>query len=204
MLGPKWSPDGRYLACLRRGSAPPEASWRLRRTRGSVLVLDARGEYRETLLADGLCRDLAFSPDSGKVAFIELREDEFGDLSTNVFRAADLSTGRVRELLSSRRRIEWIWAGSDALAVVTYDRLAVPTLSLHGLDGTSKTLTTAGDYHRLTPLEYEAPPGRVIYRATVGFSGDARTELWEVYPGQPAKPLAADDPAWKRHDGKDK
>ncbi|MBI3947364.1 MAG: hypothetical protein HY321_15680 [Armatimonadetes bacterium] len=195
---PQWSPDGRYLACVRKEDPPAKVPSRLRWRHGPILALDARSDFRPAFTADGLCTDPCSSPDSARLAFERVRKDEFGDYGTRDLCVADLSSGRVRELLSSRRRIEWVWASGEALAATTCDRYGVPTLSLLHLDGTRAPLVTARDYDRLTPLEYEARAGRVIYRATTGAS-DWRGELWEARSGRPAARLPADDPAHTRH-----
>jgi hypothetical protein len=180
---PEWSPDGRYLVCLSQTSVG-ERIGRPSYDHGVVNVLDARHGFRQ-VLKTGTVADMPVISQSGSmIAFVDRARDEFGDLDTYVLRAADIGSGKVRTIATSRRSIKFLWAGG-MIAVQTRDKYARPSLYLRSRDGArSVTLALDLDCYSLEPVVYVPKAHRIVYIAHKGNSSDDRpSELWAAEPG---------------------
>jgi hypothetical protein len=152
---------------------------------GRVLVLDSMNRFSAAMKIGGLIGTMEFSPGGGKIAYMEIEKDEFGDLEKYSIKVTDISTRKTRTLASGRMKPEFIWNGENRLVVTTYDSHAVPTLSLIGLDGSKTKLVTAKGYYRLTPIDYPTAHGRIVYESfTYGQAYIGDGDLWSVRPGE--------------------
>ena len=184
---PQWSDDGRLLACLRTETeASKDLPDSVQRSRGTVMVFDAGSGFKRVLAVGELAGKFALSPIGARVVFTELVKDEYGDFDSFVLRTADVRTGSVHDLLTNRREPVYAWAGDDALAVTTFDKYAVPALSLVGAAGGRPIqLLTARDFARFKPLAYLPMQRRVVYKASASVRDyDSPEELWAVEPGR--------------------
>ena len=181
---PQWSSDGRYLICVRRSSAAKKMGTRVSGLLGVVVVLDADRGFKTVLTTGELAGTIFLSPSNTRMAFVDRVKDEYGDLDNRALRVADLRTGRVQDIAVNRRKMYYMWVGDDALAVTTYDKYAVPTLSLIPATGGSGTrLVTAPSFARVEPAAYLPGRKRAVYTATAA-SSKTLTELWAVEPGR--------------------
>lgn len=164
-----------------------------------LLILDPAGHFSTTTQIGPLIMSNDFSPDGGKIAYIERMKDEYGDLELYVLKVMDISRHKVRTIAQGRRDPEFVWQSDKSLAVTTYDRYAVPTLSLMTLDGYVTKLLTARQYSKITPVGTPKVAGSVVYQSfTARQEADYREgDLWSVRPGgkpvlihsiQPMKP----------------
>ena len=185
-LAPEWSADGRFLICLKT-STPASEKLRdaVRRNHGTIIVLHAHSGFKPVLTAGKLAGYPTPSPTGTKIAFMELLQDEYGDFDNHSLQVTDIATGRIQKLLTNRREPLYIWAGDNTVAATTYDKYAVPTLSLVSLpDGTERQLVTARDFAGLEPLAYLSEQTRIIYKAAERLSDIEAEELWAVEAGR--------------------
>ena len=182
--GPAWSPDGRYLTLLQYTPALRNLTGRVPSDSGKLTVLDARRDFRAVLNSD-IVTVFLFSPDGAKVAYTERVKD--GDAYQRyALRVADLATGRIRDISIGSRRPRYAWAWGDTLAVTTFDKYAVPTLSLVDTQtGRAAKLVTDREANLLVAGHF-VPSGKLV-AYTVSRTRDemeSPQELWTVIPGR--------------------
>jgi hypothetical protein len=184
----QWSADGRYLACIAcrtPASLPSYVAMGV----GVVRVYDA-SSLKQVLSTARLASGAKLSPDGNRIAFVEIVRDEYGDYAKYDLRVADIRSGRVISIATNRREPKYAWAGNDRVSVVTYDRYAVPTLSMVDV-ATRKTTTlaTSREFARFEPVAYIASKQLVAYKASTGIEGEKPEELWAARPGGAPVPL---------------
>lgn len=151
-------------------------------SRGSYIVLDKSRDFKCVANFGRLAQNLGWSPDSRRIVFYDTVKDEYGDYAKYALSIVDIPSGRVKQLVVTRRKSDCVWFGNDAVAAVTYDKYHVPTLSLYGIDGKVTKLMTTVEYATVKPLSTPIVPGSVVYQGLKSV-GDAEGELWSVKPG---------------------
>jgi len=182
--GPEWSSDGRYLICICRSPAAKKMGTRVSDLLGIIVVLDADRGFKTVLTTGELAGTIFLSPSNARIAFVDRVRDEYGDLDNRALRVADLRTGRVQNIAVNRRKMYYMWVGDDALAVTTFDKYAVPTLSLiPATGGPAMKLVTTPQFARIDAAAYLPSRRRAVYTTTAA-SSESPTELWAVEPGR--------------------
>ncbi|HUV05974.1 MAG TPA: hypothetical protein VMX94_12830 [Armatimonadota bacterium] len=189
--GPVRSPDGRFLVLIcvqtRASKGLPES---IRNRVGTLVVLDGKRGFKRVFsgskLVEGLqSKSFQFSPAGGRIAFIELARDEYGGYDNTSLQVLDIESERVTTLVTGRRTPDFLWAGESAVAITTYNKFAVPTLSFVDLASLKATpLTTNPELSYMKPLAYIPTGRRVAYAASRHIPEEGPEELWAVEPGR--------------------
>ena len=182
----RWFSNGRYLICMRRLPHEPKnlpSSGRLSNP-GAVIILDPGKGAKPIRVFDRPVIGYLLSPSENRIAFIELAKDEYGDYENLSLNVADIRTGKINHLLTTRHMPAFIWAGEDALAVTTYDKFSVPTISLMNIDGRRTQLVSTKEYAQLEPLAYLPKYNRIVYKAADDTARFVDSELWSISPGK--------------------
>ena len=181
---PQWSSDGRYIACIMTGSEKPESIPESVQSRVGYLRVYESSSLRQMLSPKKIALDAKFSPDGRYVAFIELVKDEYGEFANFALKVANIRSGGVVSIVVNRREPNYAWAGNGRLAVVTYDKFAVPSLGLVDLATRKSTrLATSHGFASFEPLAYVSSENIVAYKAATSISGEKPEELWAARPG---------------------
>jgi len=183
--GPVRSPDGRFLALIRVQTRVSKGLPEFTRNQaGTLVVLDGKRGFKKVFSGGKLVKSLQFSPAGRRIAVLEIARDEYGSHDNTSLRALDIESGRVATLVTGRRAPDLLWAGEGALAVTTYNKFAVPTLSLVDSASLKAThLTTNPELSYIKPLAYIPTGRRVAYVASRHIPEEGPEELWAVEPG---------------------
>lgn len=180
----QWSSDGRYLACIATGGKKPEHISRFVANSTGIVRVYEFPSFKQVLSTGTLASEIKFSLDGSRIAFLERTKDEYGDYSNYDLRVAEVKARRVYSVLVNRREPKFVWAGNGSIAASSYDKYAVPSVSLIDI-ATRKQTRLASDrgFALFEPLAYVPSRQLVAYKASYGVTGEKPEELWTVRLG---------------------
>jgi Tol biopolymer transport system component len=181
----KWSPNRRFVAFTQVRTAAKGMPESIRNRTGTLVILDGKASFKKVFTVGKLVKECWFSPDGGRIAFIELTKDEYGDYDNTALRVLDLRTGKSLDLATNRREFQVLWAGEGLLAMVAHDKYAVPSLALvSAVSGNRRVLAVHREFGYITPLAFLPDPQRVVYTAADRSPYEGPVELWAAEPGR--------------------
>lgn len=184
VIDAQWSPDSRYIACIMSGGRKPKDMPGYMQSRVGRIHVYTPQKVTRVLSVAKLGYQVEFSPDGRRIAFIEIIKDEYGDHDLYALKVADIASRRVTLITTNRREPKFVWAGRGALAVSTYDKYAVPSVSLVDV-ATRKWIRLATDrrFAGFEPLASMPSKRLVAYKASWDVTGEQPEELWAARPG---------------------
>ncbi len=164
---PRFSPDGRLLAYVESDGD----------TRRNIRVMDLeRGVSRRVRDCDGVCRDLAWSPDGRALYFSEPRYHRTVYLYRDLYRLP--LDGGAPERLTTGARVRGLDVSADGRVAYVTTEMGTTSLVVREPDGETRVVRPPNGYDHLAGPRWSPDGGEIAYSASV--DSDGRRDLFVI------------------------